>query len=101
DRARLSPSLFVTLTYPKQFPSDPGSYRSHLASFFKRLKRAFPTFSAIWKLEFQKRGAPHYHVLIFGVPFLAKEWLSRCWYAIARSGDERHFRAGTQVQRVK
>lgn len=101
DRAQLSRSLFLTLTYPSLFPSQPSVYTGHFAAFLKRLKRTFPKSSALWKLEFQKRGAPHYHLLVFGVPFIARDWLSRSWFQIARTGDERHLRAGTQVQRVK
>jgi len=36
-----------------------------------------------------------------GVPFLARQWLSRAWYQIVGSDDPRHLRAGTQVQRCK
>jgi hypothetical protein len=38
--------------------------------------------------------------MIFNVPFIARAWLSRAWYEIAGGGDERHLRAGTNVQRV-
>jgi hypothetical protein len=99
DSQALSRSLFVTLTYPRQFPSDPGIYTRDLDTFSKRLRRTFPHSSALWKLEFQQRGAPHYHLLVMGVPFLARAWLSRAWFAVVNSGDDKHLRAGTQVQR--
>lgn len=101
DRDSLSKSLFVTLTYPREFPSDPGIYTRHFGSFCKRLRRTFPHSSAIWKLEFQTRGAAHYHLIVLGVPFLGRQWLSRAWYAVVGSHDERHLRAGTQVQRSR
>ena len=100
DRSSLSRSLLVTLTYPRSFPTESSIYRRHFHSFSKRLRRTFPTSCAIWKLEFQTRGAAHFHLIVMGVPFLARGWLSRAWYQIVGSGDERHFRAGTQVQRV-
>ena len=100
DRIELSKSLLVTLTYPRSYTTESSTWKRHLDVFSKRLARTFPTSSAIWKLEFQKRGAPHYHLIVLGVPFLAREWLSRAWYEVVGSGDERHKRAGTQVARV-
>lgn len=52
----------------------------------------------VWKLEPQTRGAPHFHLLTVGAPFLAKEWLSRSWYEVVGSHDQRHLSAGTNVQ---
>jgi len=52
------------------------------------------------ELEYQQR-APHFHLVVMGVPFLARQWLSRAWYQIVGSDDPRHLRAGTQVQRCK
>lgn len=100
-RTALSSSLLVTLTYPRSFPTESSTYRRHFHLFSERLRKTFPTSSAIWKLEFQTRGAPHFHLIVMGVPFLAREWLSRCWYQICDSGDIRHLRAGTQVQRSR
>lgn len=99
DRDVLSSSLLVTLTYPRSFPTDACTYRRHFHSFSKRLLRAFPSASATWKLEFQSRGAAHYHLIVSGVPFIAKGWLSRAWYAVVGSDDIRHLHAGTQIER--
>jgi len=99
DRVALSKSLLVTLTYPRSFPTDTSTSRRHFHSFSKRLARTFPTSCAIWKLEYQQR-APHTSLGSDGVPFLARQWLSRAWYQIG-SDDPRHLRAGTQVQRCK
>ncbi|HEY9758876.1 MAG TPA: hypothetical protein V6C97_27150, partial [Oculatellaceae cyanobacterium] len=55
------------------------------------------------RLEFQERGAPHFHLLLFGVGFLDREWLSLTWAAICGyEGVERvkHEQAGTNVERV-
>jgi len=71
--------LMVTLTYPAVFPDEGRAVKRHLDMFLKRLKREFPQSAAIWKLEYQRRGAPHFHILLFGVPFINAMWLSRCW----------------------
>jgi hypothetical protein len=101
DTTVLSSSLLVTLTYPAAFPTESYTYRQHFHNFSRRLVKTFPTSSAIWKLEFQDRGAAHYHLIVTGVPFLARGWLSRVWYQTVGSGDPRHLRAGTQVNRCK
>jgi len=91
--------LFVTLTYPEEYP-DVETAKRHLRAWLMRLKRAAPRAGWVWRMEFQERGAPHFHLLIWGVPFLDKEWVSRTWYEVVSSGDPKHLRAGTRVERV-
>jgi hypothetical protein len=93
--------LFVTLTYPRQYPGTWQVWKRQLDTMMKRFRRKFPSFAATWKLEPQKRGAPHYHLLVVGVPFLAKAWLSHMWYEVVGSGDPKHLEAGTNVQLAK
>jgi hypothetical protein len=101
DREDSGLPLFVTLTYPREWPGDSRRWKRDLNAWLARLKRAQPRAWAVWRLEPQARGAPHYHLLVFGVDALPKEWLSRTWYEVVGSRDERHLRAGTQVQRVR
>lgn len=91
-------SLFITLTYPGVFP-DPVVAKRDLATWWKRAERKWPSASCIWRVEPQRRGAPHFHLLVFGVGFLDKQWLSESWYSVVGSDDPRHLRAGTQVAR--
>jgi len=93
--------LFITLTYPAEFPADPQVYKADLDKFFKRLKYRFPEFACIWKLEFQKRGAPHYHLLVWGLSIHCKQLISLLWYEVVGSGDDKHLKAGTQVQKIR
>lgn len=90
--------LFLTLTYPADWPDDFAVWKQHIAAMRKRLLRRYPRASLIWRLEFQKRGAPHFHILLFGVPFVPHAWLARAWYDIVGSGDDRHLAAGTEVR---
>lgn len=101
NSSALERSVFVTLTYPSSLPMARSTYKRHFQSFLMRCRRRWPSFSAIWKLEFQKRGAVHWHLVILSTPFVSKEWLSRTWYEIVGSNDERHLRAGTNVQRCQ
>lgn len=62
----------LTLTYPgdwKQVAPNGKVVKAHLEAFFKRYKRAWgEDLKCIWKLEFQGRGAPHYHLLMVPPP---------------------------------
>lgn len=83
---------FVTLTYPNNFPSPIESKR-HLKIFIKRLLRKFNDIGFIWKLEPQERGAPHYHLLVWGSDeSLLRAFVPEAWFEIAGNGDRNHLR---------
>jgi hypothetical protein len=92
--------LFITLTYPSKFPDGVKAKRD-LHTFLKRLKRAHPGAAGLWKLEPQKRGAPHFHLIVLGVPFVDHVWVATAWFEVVGSRDHRHWQAGTEVRRVK
>lgn len=71
-------AIFVTLTYPAEFPT-PKQAKQHLRAFMERIRRRFPQASGIWRMEFQARGAPHFHILFFNLPFVPKEEI-QCWW---------------------
>lgn len=57
----------VTLTYPgrwEEVAPDGETVKRHLGQFWKRYERAWGPVCAVWKLEFQRRGAPHFHILM-------------------------------------
>lgn len=82
---------FVTLTYPDAFPSVERAKRD-LKIFLQRFKRAYPEAGAIWKLEPQQRGAPHYHLLVWGCETSdLQKWTVENWYQIAGGGDINHY----------
>lgn len=82
---------FVTLTYPCEFPSVEKAKRD-LKIFLQRLNRKFGGAGFIWKLEPQKRGAPHYHLLVWGVDnSILYGWVLKNWHEIAGNGDRMHY----------
>ncbi len=93
--------IFGTLTYPSVWPDDPSRWKRDLDTWGKRLMRRYPKAYVIWKLEPQQRGAPHFHLVIFGVPWMDKDWLSQSWYDVVASGDEKHLRAGTRIENIR
>jgi hypothetical protein len=48
--------LFVTLTYPHEYPEDPVACKGHLNAFRKRLQREYGPFAAFWRMGIQRRG---------------------------------------------
>lgn len=102
--ARATPTHFITLTYPREWPKSPREWKRHLDAFLKRLRRRWPESGYVWRLEFQKRGAPHYHILAYGVDGVSdydfRMWIREAWYEIVDSGDERHLYAGTQASPI-
>lgn len=116
----------TTLTYPGDWETvapTGKAVKEHLKAYRKRFERAWGFAPlAIWKLEFQRRGAPHLHLwgpepegtagelrrltqrryrpaVGDGLPY--REWLSVVWADIVDHPDpeqkRRHIRAGTAV----
>jgi hypothetical protein len=73
----------ITLTYPSDFPSDGQTVKKHLERFRHWLTRR--GIGGMWVLEFQSRGAPHFHIWTDGA--VNKKDLSEAWYSIVASGD--------------
>lgn len=74
--------LLITLTYP-EYPTDGRVFKAHLKAFREVWTRAYGRSRVIWKLEFQKRGAPHYHLLSLDVPHVDIPRLGGAWCRIA------------------
>lgn len=116
----------ITLTYPADWETVAPSGRvvkDHLRALQLRWRRAWGVpLIGVWKLEFQRRGAPHIHIFTVpphgragelrrmtrvrrraavgdGLPF--REWLSAVWADIVGHPDpeerRRHLAAGTGV----
>lgn len=98
----------ITLTYPRAFSKDGREVKRHINHVLIWLKRDVGKESILWFLEFQRRGAPHIHILS------TMRWpsnrdtirafrfrLSSAWYRIVGSGDTRHLYAGTSSERIR
>jgi hypothetical protein len=106
---------FLTLTYPKNFPANGRIVKGHFQTFRKALVRKIGPHSYLWFLEFQRRGAPHFHMFVsFGLPaplcdmirksgrvrksvqvnWNLQRWACETWADIVGSGDPKHRLAG-------
>lgn len=93
----------VTLTYPATYANDGKQIKRDLRVFIQWLRDVATECEYLWFLEFQRRGAPHYHILLnralSALP--PKKAISRRWYDIVASGDERHLLAGTRTESLR
>lgn len=79
---------FVTLTYWR-FSEDWNEWKRDLHTFIKTLRRFADGVCGVWRLEFQERGAPHFHLLLwFGVPVDHAELDAHCRDAWLRIIDQ-------------
>jgi len=75
-------ATFITLTFTG-VPSNEEAKRC-FKRFTMRLKRAFEKAAAVWRMEFQERGAIHFHLLVFNLPFWKQAELQKTWEKCTR-----------------
>lgn len=130
------PDVMITLTYPAEwrsvcvFECDCGANEGssdvpecvcnasgkvvkdkHMKVFRKRLARylkklGVTDWGALWFFEFQARGAPHVHFLLWRLPGvnveLLRPFVSNAWAEVVGHKDafeyEKHLKAGTRVE---
>jgi hypothetical protein len=70
------------------------------------LQRKFGDFAGFWRMGIQKRGAWHFHLLLFVGPSIGpvselRRFVSSSWYEVTGKVSEGHLRAGTRVVAVR
>jgi len=91
----------ITLTYPNEYTNNGREVKQHLRAFLQWMRRRGCK-HYLWFIEFQERGAPHYHILTENTDLLKfKITLSARWYRIVASGDPKHLAAGTRTERIR
>jgi len=73
---------FVTLTFTACVSWDES--RRALKMFLMRIRRQYPNTSGVWRLEHQERGAIHFHILFFKLPYIPQEELQKSWEECTR-----------------
>ena len=98
--------LAITLTFAG-YEDEPDSVKIALQKFKKVLVKKFPDVSGIWKVEFTKLLAPHFHMVLFGVNFIPHDWLGESWHHCLYNSVEKrkensdHLNAGTKIQPIR
>jgi hypothetical protein len=98
--------ISITLTYPHEYPEDPEVCKNHLKALRKRLQRKCGDFAGFWRLGIQRRGAWHFHLLLFVGPSFGsvgelRRFISSSWYEVTGRISEGHLRAGTSVETIR
>lgn len=60
-------ATFITLTF-RRYPSNAEAKRC-LHAFLAKLYRDFKEASAVWRMEYQRKGRAHFHLLVFNLPY--------------------------------
>ena len=69
----------LLLTY-RITPTSSYEYKKHVAALRLRLLRKYPSIHGVWVVEFQKRGTPHFHILV--TEEVDSQWLMKAWQEI-------------------
>lgn len=78
----LVPAQFITLTYHDNVRNAKRAKRD-LRAFLKRIFRRYGSVASLWKMEPQKRGAWHFHLIVFQLPYISKKEILAHWRAVA------------------
>lgn len=103
---RYGRTFLTTLTYPGKeapdfVPTDGRKAKAQLRAFKERWRRKWGPIKAVWKLEFQRRKAVHWMLLVVapdGVePKALEAWCRQVWWEIVGSGSKDHLTHGASV----
>lgn len=73
---------FTTLTYHLTWADDAATWHNQIEEWDRRVRRAHPGSWSVWRLEFQERGAPHFHVLTFSWEPIPESTITEEWHDI-------------------
>ncbi|MBA7552518.1 hypothetical protein ES705_45083 [subsurface metagenome] len=99
--------IFVSLTYHYGHRLIIDDNKTHLHHFLVRLRQFDLNVQFVWRIELQKRGAPHFHLIIFpGVQpdgFKEDDYnikISSLWHEIADPKSRAHKEYGCKVKSI-
>lgn len=77
-------ATFITLTFSKAVSNDWA--KKVFKRFAMRLRRKYEGVSCVWRMEFQERGAIHFHIIAFALPFWKQSELQQVWESCTEEG---------------
>jgi len=92
--------LLITLTYGRNWEEEAEGTKAHLQAFRRGFERLYGKVPVVWKLELQKRGAPHYHLFVLRGLFVDIPVVSGLWHKITGSNQDAHLKNGVDVKAV-
>jgi len=91
----------VTLTYGREYPKEVKEWKANLKEWRRRFERLLGPKQSIWRLELQKRGAPHFHILIMDCPYIPITDIQNIWYSVTKTPISLQYGNGCDIQTVK
>lgn len=94
----------IILTYPASYPDDWHVWKDHLKAFKRKLQAVFgDSIEGYWRLELQKRGAPHYHLLVALPKGMVTnkrlyKLITQWWASIAHTSDQYQGKYATKIK---
>jgi len=105
--SELHAPYFLTLTYHHGHERDGHSASVDRNLFLTNLRQQYPGCQYIWRIEPQRRGAPHFHVIVwFQIAQSDVElqdftaYINRTWHRIADPNSAAHEKHGVRVDRA-
>jgi hypothetical protein len=99
--------FFITLTYHHGHELREASDKTVLHNFLVSMRDFDQGVQFIWRIDLQKRGAPHYHLILFPsinkkIPNRKKYMINVCniWHRVADPNSRRHKDFGCDVQNI-
>jgi len=103
----LSRAWWISLTYHERFPAGKPQLLNDLEALRQRIRRRFPRFVYVLRLDWQQRGWPHWHMIAWAElgnssweNAATGRWIARIWHEIAEPESEHHAEYGAKVKQV-
>jgi hypothetical protein len=87
---------FITLTYIDNM-QDGLLAKLHLKRFIERLQYAHEKLWVVWKLDFQERGAMHFHLIVGNMKFTDFEEIQKMWSECSEQAEN----VFTRIEAIK
>jgi len=106
--SELTSPIFVTLTYHFIHRSQGFRAQKHLNVFMQFLRDTSPHVAYMWRVEMQKRGAPHFHLVLWSTDKLKPcdtdkfcLELKNAWHRISQETTRAHIQYGVLISKVQ
>lgn len=100
--------IFNTLTFHNLSQISASKSKYFLAQYCKKIKRIYPESAWIWRMEYQKRGTIHFHLILFlstknkvELTEYKKNQLNSFWHSVTREISEHHLHYGCHFTKIK
>jgi hypothetical protein len=87
---------FIALTYIDNM-QDGALAKLHLKRFIERLQYEHAELWCVWKMEFQERGAIHFHLIVGNMPFTEFSEIQKMWSECSEQAEN----VFTRIEAIK